>query len=77
MRTTIDQSGRVVIPKAIRDETGLKAGVVEILVDGAGIRIEAVADDSVMEEGGRLVIPLSGKVVTDEAVRALRDAGQL
>jgi AbrB family looped-hinge helix DNA binding protein len=36
MRTTIDKAGRVVIPKAIRDELGLRGGShIEIaLVDG-------------------------------------------
>lgn len=30
MRTTIDQSGHVVIPKALRDQLGLRPGEVEV-----------------------------------------------
>lgn len=76
MRTRIDESGRVVIPKAIRDQAGIQAGTVEIYVNGAGIRIEPLADDSVTEARGRLMIPRAGKVLTDEVVRDLRDAGR-
>ena len=76
MKATIDKAGRVVIPKAIRDQVGIQPGTVEIRVEGAGIRIQPVADDTVTERRGRLIIPSSGKVLTEEVVRALRDAGQ-
>lgn len=74
MRSTIDKAGRVVIPKPLRDRVGLLAGEVELSVDGAGIRIEPVAGDGLVEERGRLVIPASGVPIDDELVRALRDA---
>lgn len=74
MRTTIDRVGRVVIPRPLRDQVGLRAGEVEIVVDGAGIRIEAVAGEGLSEVGGRLVIPASGVPVDDQLVRDLRDA---
>jgi len=76
MKATIDKAGRVVIPKAIRDQVGIQPGAVEIRVDGADIRIQPVADDAVIEEEGRLVIPPSGKILAEELVRSLRDAGQ-
>ena len=76
MRTTIDKAGRVVIPRPMRDEVGLRAGEVEIAVDGAGIRIEAVAGEGLSEVGGRLVIPASGVSIDDDLVRDLRDAGR-
>lgn len=76
MRTTIDTAGRVVIPKAMRDRTGLHAGEVELTVDGAGIRIEAVAGTGLVERRGRLVIPAAGTTIDDDLVRALRDADQ-
>ena len=41
MRTTIDSAGRVVIPKAVRDEAGLDAGTeVEIAFRDGRIEIE-------------------------------------
>jgi AbrB family looped-hinge helix DNA binding protein len=76
MRATIDQAGRLVIPKPLRDLLGLRPGEVELTADGAALRIVPVHDDDVVEEGGRLVIPASGAAVDDEIVRALRLADQ-
>ena len=74
MRTTIDKAGRVVIPRALRDEVGLRAGDVEVVVEGAGVRIEPVAGDELVEVNGRLAIPASGVRIDDELVRELIDA---
>ncbi len=76
MRTTIDKAGRVVIPKPLRDEVGLGAGEVELFVDGGAIKIEPVTGHGLVEEDGWLVIPPSDVEITDEMVRALRDADQ-
>lgn len=76
MRATIDSAGRLVIPKILRDDLGLGPGPVDLTVDGAALRVEAVAGGALQSSDGRLVIPASGSALTDEAVRALRDAGQ-
>lgn len=76
MRTTIDKAGRLVIPKSLRDEVGLAPGEVEIVRDGAAIRIEPVTSSGVEERDGRLVIPAGGAEVDDDLVRTLRDADQ-
>jgi len=76
MRTTIDKAGRVVIPRALRDEVGLTAGDVEVTRDGAGLRIEPVAGEGLVEEQGLLVIAGGGPAITDDDVQALRDAVQ-
>ncbi len=76
MRTTIDKAGRVVIPKSLRDEIGLAPGPVEIIRDGACIRIEPPAGKGLVNEGRFLVIPASGIVIDDETVRRLRHADQ-
>lgn len=76
MRAAIDAAGRLVIPKPMRDHLGLSAGVVDVVVDGAGLRVEPPAVESLEERDGRLVIPASGAVVDDDTVRALRNADQ-
>ena len=42
MRTTIDNAGHLVIPKTLREQSGITAGEVEVSLDGAVIRIESV-----------------------------------
>lgn len=74
MRTTIDKAGRLVIPKPLRDQVGLTAGEVELVVDGAAVRIEPVSSDDIEERDGRLVIPESGVELTGEDVDTLRRA---
>jgi AbrB family looped-hinge helix DNA binding protein len=76
MRATIDQAGRLVIPKSLRDRLGLRPGEVEVLAEGAGIRVEPIAGESLVDRGGRLVIPAAGTDIDDETVRSLRDADQ-
>jgi AbrB family looped-hinge helix DNA binding protein len=76
MRTTIDKAGRLVIPKPLRDELGLRPGEVEVSAHGAGLRVEPVTDESLGERDGRLIIPAGGAEVDDDLVRALSDAGR-
>lgn len=76
MRTTIDIAGRLVIPKPLRDQLGLGAGEVELVVDGSTLRVEPVAGSGLAERSGRLVIPADGATVGDADVRTLRDSGQ-
>lgn len=66
----------MVIPKVLRDRLGLRPGVVEVVAEGMGIRVEPIAGKELADRGDRLVIPASGAEVDDETVRALRDADQ-
>ena len=74
MRATIDKAGRLVIPKPLRDQLGLRPGEVELTADGAALRVMPVHDETLVQAEGRLVIPASGTPIDDELVRALRDA---
>lgn len=76
MRSTIDKAGRLVVPKVLRDRLGLGPGAVEISADGAALRVEPVTDKGLERRSGRLLIPATGTALTDDAVRALRDADQ-
>ena len=76
MRATIDESGRLVIPKALRDRLGIEPGEVEVSAEGASLRVEPIIDDVLVESGGRLVIPSSKGRLTEEMVTDLRDADQ-
>jgi AbrB family looped-hinge helix DNA binding protein len=76
MKTTIDRAGRVVVPKALRDQVGITAGEVNIFVDGAGLRIEIEPRARLVEEDGVLVVEGVGQHVTDEMLDRLRRADQ-
>lgn len=76
MKTTIDQAGRVVIPKVLRELVGLRAGAVEVHVDGSGLRMEPISSDTLEEIAGRLVVPRTGEGLSDDDVRRLRAADQ-
>jgi AbrB family looped-hinge helix DNA binding protein len=76
MKATIDSAGRLVIPKALRDQLGLRQGEVEVEADGADLRVRPVADDALDEQDGWLLVPAVGVPLTDDDVRALRDADQ-
>jgi AbrB family looped-hinge helix DNA binding protein len=75
MRTTIDKAGRVVIPKPLREALGLVPGHVELIRDGAGVRIQPVAGHGTVEERGRMIIR-SDIALDDDTVRSLRLADQ-
>lgn len=76
MKATIDGAGRLVIPKQLRDRLGLTQGEVEVEADGADLRVRPVADDTLEEQDGWLVVPSTGQRLTDDDVRDLRDADQ-
>ncbi len=74
MRTTIDKAGRLVIPKALRDHLGLVPGDVDVEIDGAALRVQAVGDQAeLIEENGRLVIAATGTPLSADTVRDLID----
>lgn len=73
MRTTIDSAGRVVIPKAIRDELGLRGGTeIEISERDGRIEIEPVPVPMRLVKKGNVLVAVPERpmpVLTDEIVR--------
>lgn len=74
MKTTVDQAGRVVIPKQLRDDVGLNGGVeVEIAAVDGRIEIEPVGPPMRMvRRNGLLVAEIEdydGPPLTAEQVR--------
>ena len=74
MITTIDRGGRVVIPKALRDELGLRPGdAIDVSSDGTSIRVGRVlgTDPPVRRRRGRPAID-AVTTLTDDDLRTLR-----
>lgn len=60
MRTTIDGAGRIVVPKALRDELGLVPGqALDIAARDGRLEIEVPATDMRLErrDEGRVAVP--------------------
>lgn len=79
MRAVIDQAGRIVIPKALRDGLGLQPGsTVDISAYGAGVLvIPGGRTARLVEEDGVLVaVSDDDTALTDEIMYALIDAGR-
>ena len=76
MKATIDKAGRLVVPAELREQIGLRPGVVDIVVSGSGLRIEFPTDGVLVEEDGLLLIESAGETISDESLRNLRFADQ-
>lgn len=76
MQTTIDEAGRLVIPKAIREQAGLRAGVpLDIeFVRGCIEILPAVTPTQIVEDRGvAVLVPADAEVVPAEAVRRTQE----
>jgi AbrB family looped-hinge helix DNA binding protein len=78
MKTTIDAAGRLVIPKEIRREAGLKPGVLlEVRLRDGRIEIEPAPLPVKLVRKGRLLIAVPERnvgVLTSETVERTRRA---
>ncbi len=78
MKTTIDAAGRLVIPKEIRREAGLKPGVVlEVRLRGGRIEIEPAPLPVKLVRKGKLLVAVPERnvgVLTSETVERTRRA---
>lgn len=77
MRTTIDAAGRIVIPKAMRDELDLGAGEVELEVRDGHIEISVPPTPMRLERSGKGVAAVTDREMPPlgpDAVRAVLES---
>jgi AbrB family looped-hinge helix DNA binding protein len=77
MKTTIDSAGRIVIPRDIRNATGLGPGtVVEVAAHDGVVSIQPAAVAVKIVKKGGLHVAVAGDArgeLTEDEVRAVRD----
>jgi AbrB family looped-hinge helix DNA binding protein len=77
MEAVIDQAGRIVVPKAIRDALGLLPGTkVDISPYGAGAQIIPAGRTARLVEENGVLVAVGETPVDDDMLFALIDAGR-
>ena len=77
MEAVIDQAGRIVVPKPIRDALGLLPGTkVDITPYGAGAQLVPAGRPARLIEEDGVLVAAGDTPVDDDAVFALIDAGR-
>jgi AbrB family looped-hinge helix DNA binding protein len=75
--TTLDSTGRVVLPAEVRRQLRLAAGArfsVDVVADRIELRLEAPPESAVVHKAGRLVLAASGETL--DAAAAIRSERQ-
>ena len=77
MKTTVDQVGRIVIPKALRDRLGLVPGsTVDVSEYGDGLHLAPGRRTARLVRRSGKLVAVSTTTVSDEDVFALIAAGR-
>ena len=75
MRTTIDPAGRIVVPKALRDELGLTGGQeLEIVARDGRLEVQAAPTPMHLETRGSHVVAVPDVPMPPLTTTAVRDA---
>ncbi len=75
MQATVDQVGRIVVPKALRDRLGLIAGsIVDISLYGDGLHVAPGGRTARLERRDGVLVAVSDTLITDEDVADLVDS---
>ena len=77
MEAVIDQAGRILLPKAIRDALGLLPGTkVDISPYGAGVQVVPAGRTARLVEEDGVLVAAGETPVDDEIIFALINAGR-
>ncbi len=77
MEATVDEVGRIVVPKPLRDRLRLVPGTkVDVSEYGDGLHIAPVGRTARLEERDGLLVAVAETPVTDDDVMALIDTGR-
>jgi AbrB family looped-hinge helix DNA binding protein len=76
MKTTIDKAGRLVIPKTLRERTGMKAGTeLEVRLNDQGtLEISVPPQGEVVYENGLAFWKTGRKITAEEIDQAIEQA---
>ena len=77
MEAVIDQAGRVVLPKPIRDALGLLPGTrVDISAYGGGVQLVPAGRTARLVEEDGVLVAAGETAVNDDVIFALIDSGR-
>lgn len=77
MEATVDDVGRIVLPKPLRDRLRLTPGTkVDVSEYGSGLHVVPVGRTARVEERGGRLVAVAETLVTDDDVLGLIDAGR-
>jgi AbrB family looped-hinge helix DNA binding protein len=77
METSMDSVGRIVIPKALRDALGLRAGsTVDVSCYGGGLQLTPTGRTARLVEESGVLVATGDTTIDDDTVFDLIDAGR-
>ena len=77
MEATVDEVGRIVVPKVLRDRLRLTPGTkVDVSEYGDGLHVAPVSRTARLEERDGRLVAVAETPITDDDVVALIDAGR-
>ena len=75
MQVIVDQVGRIVVPKVLRDRLGLAAGsIIDVSLYGDGLHIAPGGRTARLERRDGVLVAVSETLISDEDVADLVDS---